>query len=285
MTNFHHFQLGKFRCTTLSDSATTWDVWSIFADVPRDRVAAALAEGGHQPAWVRQGNVLLVDTGSQKVLIDTGLPAARGGQLLESLKAAGVAATEVDIVAITHGDGDHIGGLERFPNAKIVLPREAYRLWTEDSEGMLEEFLKLFRDKVLAEQLAGMRNGRLVYPNLLPKLQDRLQLVEPEEPFLPGIHFVAAPGHRRDHFAIEIQSDGQTLLHIVDAFRHPIQGKHPDFYSFFDSYPDELAKTTQMLMERAAKKKALVFGSHLPFPALVRIEHEGSGFSWVQVEG
>ncbi len=116
----------------------------------------------------------------------------------------------------------------------------------------------------------------------LPSLKDRIILVKEEEEFLPGIRFVGTSGHRSDHFTVEIHSDGATLLHIADGFRHMVQAQHPDWYSRFDSYPDQMAESLTMILQRAEKKKALLFGSHFMFPGLATFEDGKVRFSGFQ---
>lgn len=231
------------------------------------------------------GVVLLLDDGQQKIMIDSGLPASRDGQLPNSLNAAGIATTEIDLIIITHGDGDHIGGLGNYPNAEVVLPANSYRLWTEDTDGMVEEFIKLFRGVVSEQELAQQATGRRVYRDKLLALNEegRIRLVEPGEEIVPGICFISAPGHRRDHMAVEIHSGDALLLHVADAFRHAIQLKRHDFYCLFDSYPDILAETMVMLFDRAAESNAIVFGAHFEFPALAKIAKSDAGYEWVTI--
>ena len=55
----------------------------------------------------------VVIAGGRKVLIDTGLGEFGGpnaGKLLENLRAAGVPASDIDTVLISHFHGDHING-------------------------------------------------------------------------------------------------------------------------------------------------------------------------------
>ena len=49
---------------------------------------------------------LLVNTGEQLVLVDTG----RGGGVLPSLNTLGIGADDIDAVVVSHFHGDHIGG-------------------------------------------------------------------------------------------------------------------------------------------------------------------------------
>src|SRR5258708_38302968 len=55
---------------------------------------------------------LVVETGQQRVLIDTGCgwSASPPGRLLARLEAAGLSAAEIDVVVFSHADCDHVGG-------------------------------------------------------------------------------------------------------------------------------------------------------------------------------
>ena len=283
----HTFKLGTFTCTCLSDFQNERTPRDTFPKIDPAELQKEIELGGFDLDLDRpmplHGTVLLIDTGEQKILIDAGLPTAGGGALVASLQEIGLTSDEIDTVMITHGDGDHIGGLGNFGRAQIIMPAHAHRLWTEEPDGMVEEFTKLFKDTLSAEALNDMAAGRAKYATVLESAKDRIKLVEFGTEAAPGITFIQAPGHRRDHVAVEIKSGDDVLLHIADAWRHPIQLKRHDFYCLFDSYPDILAKTMGNLLGRAADSDALVFGAHFNFPALIKVKKDDAGYHWITV--
>jgi len=138
---------------------------------------------------------------------------------------------------------------------------------------MMEEFERVFKKFLPSTALVNKLESRLKYgTEVLPNLKNKINLVDTNQPVFPGIRMLPAFGHRSDHYAVEIESDGSNLLHIVDAFRHPIQIQHPDWYSFIDSYPDKTVETIKYLLNRAREKKAQFFGAHFEFPGLLRLE-------------
>ena len=286
MSNFHTFILGEYTCISLSDFARTRSVRQTFPKIDPADLETEIAKQGYDLTLDTEmnlhGNVLLVQTGEQNIMIDAGLPAG-AGSLVSSLAEAGIAADQIDVIIVTHGDGDHIGGLANYPNAKIVLPSHAYKLWIEDTAGMVEDFVMLFRDGLSEEELVAMATGRAKYAEVLKNLGDRVVLVETGEEIAAGITFIDAPGHRRDHMAVEIRSGNDVLLHIADAWRHPIQLARPDFYCLFDSFPETLAETMLKLYEHAAENDALVFGAHFEFPALIKVQKQDDSYHWIDL--
>ena len=241
-----------------------------FPQIAEADLEAALEECGLSKMNPTVGfNCLYINTGFHKIMIDCGYA---NEQLSQSMEAAGIRYEDIEAVLITHGDGDHIGGVINFPNAQFYIPEKAYQLWTsqDGQEKMVEEFKNVFQHilQMLPKKLA----GRLQYgTTILPSIKNRIHLIDTRRPIFPGIRMIEAFGHRSDHYAIEIESEGETLLHIVDAFRHPIQVLHPEWYSFVDSYPQQTVGTIKALLARAKEKGAMVFGAHFEFPGLVTI--------------
>ncbi len=279
MSSPYSFQLGALQVTVFSDSSRTMDLREAFPGVEAEAFQKVAA--GFPSTELAVGyNVLLLDDGRQKTLIDAG---GGRGDLPAGLSAAGIAPEAIDRILITHGDGDHIGGLGLFPRARILLPRPAWDLWTTPAgrERMVEEFIALFRERAPADRLVEMAAQRAAYgETILPALQERIELVEGEADLAPGLRFLPAPGHRSDHFAVEIRSDKAQLLHLVDAIRHPHQVVDPGWTSYIDSYPAQTAATNERLFAMAAETRALVFATHLPFPGLGRIDQTPDGRRW-----
>ena len=72
-------------------------------------------------------------------------------------------------------------------------------------------------------------------------------------------------------------------LHTGDAFFHPIFAEHPDWPNVADSLPEQAVASRKQLVARAAKARALVLSSHIPFPGIGKIEPANGGYRWVPI--
>src|SRR5690348_6173879 len=103
------------QCWLLSDGRSPAVVEFVFDDVDPDALSAELS-AGPQPSDAPY-NCLLVRGEDVLVLVDTGLGAAEhpfggeGGGLWEELARVRVDPADIDVVVISHGHLDHIGGL------------------------------------------------------------------------------------------------------------------------------------------------------------------------------
>lgn len=281
MTKSFSFSLGNFKCASLSDGdSRTMPLSAVFPPISEETLNEAKTQFNISKDDVEVGyNVLYIDTGQQKILIDAGLA---NGTLVNSLAQINVQPEEIDLILVTHGDSDHVGGLENFSNARYIIPKESWQQWTnpESLEALNDQFISLFASMRSEEELKAMAKSRENYGNtILPSLKDRADLVEAEEEIITGIRFIEAPGHRSDHFAVEITSEGQSLIHIVDSIRHPLQVSYP-WASFIDSFPEQIVETNKILVKRILDKNAKVFGAHFPFPALASIIQQENSLKW-----
>ncbi|PPD00562.1 MAG: MBL fold metallo-hydrolase [Hyphomicrobium sp.] len=277
---FYRCKLGAFEITTISDSEAFIDgPYPIIgantseADVQQLMRDNRLPEKKYQPGF----SPTLINTGKELILFDTGngengfVPRPNGGWLAKQLAPAGFAREQIDIVVLSHGHPDHIGGLLEngsplFPNARYFIGQIDYDFWAPEGKhsGELEKLAVIFRTNT--KQIA-----------------DRFSFIKPGEDIVTGVRAIEAYGHTPGHLAFLIESNNQSLLLWGDCAHHQVASlARPDWHCAFDVDKAQAALTRQRIFEMAATEKFPVVGYHMPFPSMGYVERlQGSGFRWV----
>lgn len=213
-------QLGDFELRTVSGGHYWIDGGTMFGVVPRVMWERQW-ELDDQNRIPQRTNCLLVETGSKRVLIDTGfgskltdkqrrqINAEDGDPLRKSLEEQGVAPADIDVVVFTHLHFDHAGGattfadqqqredlVPTFPRAEYVVQR---REWMNATANLPE------------------LRGAYSDDNLRPLSESgRLRLIDGDVEIEPGLRAIVTGGHTDGHQAVAIESGGQTAVYVGD---------------------------------------------------------------------
>jgi glyoxylase-like metal-dependent hydrolase (beta-lactamase superfamily II) len=274
------FKLGSFEVTMTSDSdafipgpfpivggnASQGEVEQLMRDnlLPPDK---------YQPGFTP----MIINTGKQLVIFDTGngakgfVPRPKGGWLATQLADSGITPEQIDIVVLSHGHPDHVGGVMEngkplFPNARYVIGASEYDFWAPEGKftGEPEKLASLFR------------------ANVVP-LADKITFLKPGDDVAPGIRAREAYGHTPGHLAFDIESDGKRMLFWGDCAHHQVASlARPEWHCSFDVDKEKGAATRRRIYELAAAERIPVSGYHMPFPSIGYVEHlDGGGYRWL----
>jgi glyoxylase-like metal-dependent hydrolase (beta-lactamase superfamily II) len=190
----HQLALGDFELSVFSDGTYPLDGGAFFGVIPKVMWSRKMEadERNHITSGL---NSLLIRTGKQTVLIETGMGNklsdrmvkfyGQPAKLLDNLSAAGIAPEDIDIVINSHLHFDHCGWntvrdkngkiVPTFPRAKYYAPEGEWQYARKPSERDSISFISDNYDPLVAS--------------------GQMTLVKGGEEIVPGISVKTFPGH------------------------------------------------------------------------------------------
>jgi glyoxylase-like metal-dependent hydrolase (beta-lactamase superfamily II) len=266
------FSAGRLDCTVVSDGELPYPPAALLGNAPADELERALAgELDENGMVVGRFNPLLIHAPDALVLVDTGIghyaPTPGAGRLLEALAGEDIQPGDVDLVVLTHGHPDHLGGLiadgaPGFPRARHLILSAEWQFWTTAGREALPAPIQAAFDETVAT-LHGL---------------GRVDVVEDSARVAPGVLLSHAPGHTPGHAIVEL-GDPPEALFLADAVLHEASFEHPEWTSPIDADPVVAIQTRRALLGRAADERLLIAAYHLGKHG--RVERRGSSFRFV----
>jgi glyoxylase-like metal-dependent hydrolase (beta-lactamase superfamily II) len=252
-------------------------------------LAPVLKANFMQPVIQFTSNILVVDTGGERILVDTGFGEKLGPSfgsfpgLEANLRRAGITPESIDLVVTSHGHLDHIGGLVTksgalaFPKAQFVFVDTEWNYWTGrryESEVNSSPMPDPFKKATIGAAQEG-----------LPPVADRSRFVKQGGEITSGVHYIAAPGHSPSHASILFTSGKEQFMHMGDIAHNPVTSlQHPDWTPVFDYEPAQAIKSRKAILDRVATDRVMVMGYHFPFPAIGHVVRHDTAYHWEAVQ-
>lgn len=280
---FFRMQLGDFVVTALYDGYNLLAT-SRMSGMPDAEIQSHLHDSFLDSAQGVQTavNAYLVQSAAHLLLIDAGGGSCYShslGHVIDNLRAAGYAPSQVTAVLLTHLHSDHVCGIidaagkPVFNNATLYVARAEADYWLDPQiaanapEARKRTFS--FAQKALAPY---QQAGRLVR-------------FDPTTPLPAQLGIEPLHGHTPGHTGYLLSSGGSSLLVWGDVIHsHAVQFAHPEVSFDFDFDRIQALATRQRILAQAAQQRLWVAGAHLPFPGIGHVRQEGAAYRWVPIE-
>jgi glyoxylase-like metal-dependent hydrolase (beta-lactamase superfamily II) len=223
-------------------------------------------------------HTFIVETAGLRIAVDTCVGNAKDRPLipefdrqdrpfLTDLAAAGFAPETIDLVVCTHLHVDHVGWntrlvdgvwLPTFPRARYLFAANDIDFWANSKDPLHSQ---PFADSVQPVIDAGL-----------------VDAVDGATTIARDVELRPTPGHTPGHMSVWI---ADRCVITGDALHHPIQCVHPDWTARGDTDPDLARATRTELLDTAAKKNALMLGTHFAGSSAGHVVSVGDRFRFV----
>jgi glyoxylase-like metal-dependent hydrolase (beta-lactamase superfamily II) len=282
----YRFGFGSFEMTAVLDSKVIREgLYPSFGrEHPAEEAQALCRANRIDPSRYEHPFIpTVINTGRELVLFDTGNGALRreheqlrgrlpDGQLVERLAQSGHKPEDIDVVVLTHGHPDHIGGLTEggkpvFPKARYVFGAAEFDFWKRGEN---------VRD--------ARKFNRELFVKIAVPLAERSSFIGPGDDVVAGIRAIDAAGHSPGLMAYHIESEGKRLLIWADTCIHYVMAiQRPEWHIDVDDDKERAVATRKRILEMVSSDDVFVAGFHMPFPGIGTVEKSAGGYRWVPV--
>ena len=264
---------GDYQIEIIPDTEFHLDGGAMFGVVPRN-LWSQVCPPDDQNRIRMNMNCVLIDTGSEKILIETGIGekwhpkhAAMYGierehSLAETLFSKGqVSADDVTIVINTHLHFDHAGGNTTLNQSGIPVPTfKNARYFVYGAElAHAESPSERDRASYLPENWTPLRRS------------GQLEVKDDVYEVVPGLQMEVQPGHNRTMQCWRLRQSGQTMFGFADLVPMRAHVRFP-WIMGYDLYPVETLEAKKKLLPQAAREGWLCLFYHDPDEPLCTLE-------------
>ncbi len=266
--------IGSFQVFGLRDGFFWLDGGSMFGVVPK--VLWQKIYPSDEENRIRLGlNSILIDTGRERLLVDTGIGpdlkrklrefyhVERDPGLPEALQDIGYSYTDIDFVVNTHLHFDHCGGNTHTNAQGDIVPTYPHAQYAIQKCEWENGISPVSRDKP-------SYFSRYFLPL---KEHGRLKFLEGDTEIVPGVEGILARGHTSCHQCVKISSEGQTLVFLGDMVPTSGHIKMPYIMSY-DLFPQETMENKEKYFQQAMSENWIVAFNHDPELFFGRIQHK-----------
>lgn len=207
-------------------------------------------------------NLLLIDTGDKRVLVETGMGTRwekREAQRYEVetlvdetniLASVGLTNEDVDVVLISHLHFDHAGGACRLVDGALVptFPNAKYYV----QKGELD----------LAHNANARAKGSYRKDDFMPLIEHGvMSIIDGDTEIVPGVFAKVTGGHTSHHQVAYFESGGHKGVYFADII--PTKSHlSPPWVMGYDHFPLDSCDVKSQWLTKAAKEKWLVVFDH-----------------------
>ena len=277
------FPWGDTQLTVLSAGTLWLDGGAMFGIVPKP-LWQRLRQPDEQNRICLAMNLLLIEDGRERILVDTGAGTKWDAKSLEIysmdvrtpeqiLEPVGLQPEQIDRVVVSHLHFDHAGGntvrdddgrlRPSFPNARYVIQRVELETARQDNERVRASFFPENFEPLVSS--------------------DQVELVQGDVRLTRQVSLRAAPGHTPGMQIVLVHAGKNTVAHMADLLPTDSHVRYP-YIMAYDLEPMTTLATKKRILPEAARDDWRLILEHDAESPIVRLVEDRGRLSAQRVE-